>query len=122
MRIIDGMPCPEHSRGEWECQDCGLINQPDDAACECAHEADRREQRRRAAIEHHARRPHPLDCLADQYEAAALLARNATPPRTVEAIWAAGVAIKLRAIRRAPRPTPLSPAEAAQRCRDVAEG
>ena len=30
-----------------------LINQADDAACECAHEAERHEQRRRAVIEHY---------------------------------------------------------------------
>ena len=117
MRIIDGTECADHRHGEWECQLCGAINRAGDACCKCEHEAERREEQRRAVIE----RQHPLDSLARHYELCAALARNARPPRWNEAIFAADMAMKLRAIRRALSTKPLSPAEAALRCRAVME-
>lgn len=40
-----------YARGDWNCQECGASNECSDEACECQHEAERREGLRRDAIE-----------------------------------------------------------------------
>lgn len=36
--------------GGWICDDCGTLNDAEDASCECEREAERREDMRRAII------------------------------------------------------------------------
>jgi len=33
--FVDGAIKPNRERGEWKCYDCGAINGPDDASCDC---------------------------------------------------------------------------------------
>jgi len=48
MYFCDGMP--HASRDEWECPDCGMINQAGDASCECVEAQERRKAIRRAIL------------------------------------------------------------------------
>jgi hypothetical protein len=48
MYFCDGMP--HASGGEWECPDCGQINQRGDAACECELERESRELARQLLV------------------------------------------------------------------------